>query len=107
MEATSRWRQSRCFSEDDDAAEEGTAAAASNLFKVALVGFKQPADVFIVSQGRFSRPGLHCAHRHKRAPSPNPNIFITQRQKHAAWGGDRGFGHVLTRFAAILSSCLV
>lgn len=86
---------------------EKTAAAASNLFTVAPVGFKQPADVFIVSQGRFSRPGLHCAHRHKRAPSPNPNIFITQRQKHAAWGGDRGFGHVLTRFAAILSSCLV
>lgn len=56
-------------------------AAASNLFKVAPVGFEQPADVFIVSQGRFSRPGLHCAHRHKRAPSPNPNIFITQRQK--------------------------
>lgn len=40
---------------------EKTAAAASNLFKVAPVGFKQPADVFIVSQGRFSRPGLHCA----------------------------------------------
>lgn len=28
---------------------EKTAAAASNLFKVAPVGFKQPADVFIVS----------------------------------------------------------
>lgn len=95
---------------------EKTAAAlsASNLFKVTPVGFKQPADVSrglcvfsLCVTGAFfpSWPSLRTSPQTRT--EPESRHFNLSASETRCVGGDRGFGHVLTRFAAILSSCLV